>query len=196
MSIKIVDKRVKYDRVMSAIMRGVRKASVKVGVDNRPHPKSKLSTDEIGTIHEFGLGPPQRLFLRDYVDGNEAGLIRRLNQAINDVISGKEVGFLEAMRGVGNYAVKGILGRIKAGILPELSPRTVRNKGHYLPLVETHAMTDAIVYEVEGMQSLGVGAFEAGNDPLLRPEPLAGIEEEFSAETVRIETEKTVGDVG
>jgi len=192
--IKIVDRRVKYDRFMKAIAAGVREASVKVGVDNRPHPTAKMPTDDLGAIHEFGLGVPQRSFLRPWIDMNESAIVAYMTRGVNDIIAGRETSFLAIMRRIGDYAVKGILGRIRAGILPELAIRTVKKKGHYLPLVDTHAMTDAIVYEVEGIASSGEGAFESG--PGQRPDPLGDVENEFSAESVYLVPERTVGDIG
>jgi hypothetical protein len=128
-------------------VRKMRKTTVKVGVDDKPHPgRSGLTTAEIGAIHEFGLGVPQRSFLRGWVDGHQREWFSWLRQGLVRAL----VGDAKWADDYGKYAVKGVQERILAHIPPPLADSTVERKGgETTPLLDTGELLQDIIYEVE-----------------------------------------------
>lgn len=109
-----------------------------------------MTNAEIGYIHEFGLGLPQRSFLR-------MPLQYKANQIVKDVV---EAGALKKMA-IGNvYGVMSDLGSACEtaiaeafdsggfGTWPKDTPETMRRKKRKTILVETTQMADSITSKV------------------------------------------------
>lgn len=118
------------------------------GKAKQPHPKAEgLTMAQLGAIHEFGLGVPERSFLRSFRD-----------QRADDI--GKVFLLLVQRRGVsqavwellGQWCVGEIQKRIAAGTPPPNAPSTIARKGSSTPLIDTGQLRSSITYAVRKVQ--------------------------------------------
>lgn len=149
MSVQIKDEDHGYKRLRQEVQRFSKGVRVEVGVNSKPHSNTRgLSNEDIGKIHEFGIGVPERSFLRGWVDDNKwsiGGFLR--TAALRTLFSvTKSDRWLKAF---GEWAVKGVRDRIFRNIPPPLKAGTVKRKGHDTALVDTHELVDAIEYHIE-----------------------------------------------
>jgi hypothetical protein len=111
------------------------------------HKDSDATVGEIAVYHEFGLGVPERSFIRAWfeqnsrtvIDDMRAGLIRVLKRELTpeqlaDLLGQKYVGQIQA--------------RMAAGIPPPLAESTIARKGSSIPLIDTGQLRSAVTYEV------------------------------------------------
>lgn len=87
---------------------------------------SDLTVADIAGIHEFGLGVPERSWLRDFVDQNRAVLLAKLRDIGKRVARGEDPDLLTERFGL--EVVGMIKERIIAGIEPPLAPETLVRK--------------------------------------------------------------------
>ena len=122
------------DRGANALMKRLADMdmAVKVGVIGSeaaaPHKLTGTTVVDIATIQEFGLGSPQRSFIRGYVDENEPKLRARLRGVGEQVLKGQfsqRVG----LERYGQLVVGEIKERIQRGIAPGLSESTRKKRG-------------------------------------------------------------------
>lgn len=103
---------------------------------------------EIANEHEFGLGVPERSWLRDWVDENEAMIRNDLRRAAMRIIEGKLTAH-QASDLLGTKYVAAIQTRIANGIQPPNAPSTIARKGSSTPLIDTGQFRSAITYIME-----------------------------------------------
>lgn len=130
-------------------VRKMGRSHVRVGVNEEQHAgRGGLTNAQLGAIHEFGLGVPQRSFLRAWVDENQRGWLAAMKQLALRALYGREAW----ENRFGQYAVDGIKARMRAGIAPELQAATIARKasGNPTPLLDTEQLINAIEYEVGG----------------------------------------------
>jgi len=104
-------------------------AHVTVGVhadDGAKVEGGGVTVAEVAAIHEFGLGVPERSWLRDFVTDNDAKLKVMLREIGRRVASGADSE--REMERFGLVVVGMIKERIVAGISPELAPETLLQK--------------------------------------------------------------------
>lgn|ERR1700690_2287246 len=126
-------------------------ASILVGVDSRPHEPSGKPTDEIALIHEYGLGVPQRSFLRAWVDENLNNIELKIQQETATYLFGEQ-SWTKAQERIGEFCVNGVRARMKREIPPPLAHETIRRKEGpfpHIPLLDTMQMYEAVVYELK-----------------------------------------------
>ncbi len=109
-------------------------------------PDSDLTVSEVGSFHEFGLGVPQRSFIRGWfdeaVEENRALIASQLKLAI--------LGKLTLEAALERIALKmeaSIKKRIAArgnGAYPGLAASTIKRKGSSVPLIDTGQLRAAI----------------------------------------------------
>ncbi len=113
----------------------------------------EMTVAEVGAIHEFGLGSPQRSFLRQFVDENRDQLRRMLSGAAREVARGRltEEQALERF----GLAVQGMIReRIVRGIDPPLADSTKERKRELTggtkdtPLILWGQLLSPILHEV------------------------------------------------
>lgn len=125
---------------------------VSVGVDSRPHEPTGIPTDEIAMAHEFGIGVPERSFLRAWVEENENVVFAKLRDLAWHALIG-DITYTEAQQRFGEFCVNSIRSRIIRGIDPPLLPETINRKetGRFatIPLINTGQMHDAIIYQID-----------------------------------------------
>jgi hypothetical protein len=108
-----------------------------------------LTVGDLAEIHEFGLGVPERSFLRAWFDANREKIQETLRSAHRQVLLGKltpqKAGELIGMKFVGEIQTWIGSGKVK----PPLAPSTIERKGSSVPLIDTGQLRAAISYLVE-----------------------------------------------
>lgn len=145
-------KRVLIDRDlgMKAIMRAIRKAGdvvVDVGLiepkGTQAHPDAVGRTvAQLGATHEFGVGVPERSFIRATVDSNKGKIERTLAESAGRIAA--RVPVQVALGKVGKDVERMIDKRIESNIPPPLSPITIAKKGHDLALVDSGTLRASV----------------------------------------------------
>ncbi len=131
---------------MTVGIKRLRGQGVKVGVDDRPHEPTGQPTDEIGLYHEFGRGVPERSFLRAWIDEEREVIQDKMGELITTTLEGGG-----DWRGpFGKWCVAQVQQRINAGIAPALSDATLGRRPARPPLLDTHQLVTAVIYELEG----------------------------------------------
>lgn len=102
---------------------------------------------EVATANEFGIGVPERSFIRAWVDQNETLIRRKVKELLGWVVKGK-ITEPQAMNYLGLWAQGEIQKRISAGIDPPNSPATVARKGSSTPLINTGQLRASITYQI------------------------------------------------
>jgi hypothetical protein len=129
-------------------IKSIKGAAVDVGVlgDKAAASHGETTVADVATFHEFGLGVPERSFIRGYVDENEAGAAKLALKAAQSVAKGLDVDTV--LNVVGLSHVGGMQARIAEGIDPALSPATIEKKGSATPLVDTGQLRSAITHRI------------------------------------------------
>lgn len=144
------------DRGYAALMKRIRAAQgkpiVTVGIHEAEggasHGEDDLSVAELGEIHEYGLGVPERSFIRAWADENQQeheGQLRKIGEA---VVKGTVPSIEQGLERFGLLAVGQIQQRIADGIEPELAASTIAAKGSSTPLVDTGVLRSSITSKV------------------------------------------------
>lgn len=145
------------DHGAQALLKAVVKASLgstlKVGIlakgeDAKKEASEGLTVADVATFHEFGLGVPQRSFIRgwydDFLDRNKADFRALFRQ----VVYGK-IDRATMWQRLGLKWVADIQRRIVAGIAPGLAASTIARKGSSTPLIDTGQLKSSVTFEVE-----------------------------------------------
>lgn len=103
---------------------------------------------EIANEHEFGLGVPERSWLRAWVDENQPMIQNDLRRAAMRIIEGK-LTIQQAADLLGTKYVASIQTRIANGIAPANAPATIERKGSSTPLIDTGQFRSSITYIME-----------------------------------------------
>lgn len=105
----------------------------------------ELTVGEVASQHEFGLGVPERSWLRGWFDENIDRIhedLRKVTQKILKLELTKE----QALQLLGVKYVAEIQKRIVAGIEPPNAPSTIKAKGSSTPLIDTGQLKSAITF--------------------------------------------------
>lgn len=125
--------------------------SVTVGVHAPEGAKldGKLTVAELATIQEYGLGVPERSFIRAWADDMRAENDIALRKIAQAIIKGKYDGRTGLDR-FGLLCVGQIQTRISNGIPPANAPSTIKRKGSSTPLIDDGQLRSAIRHQVHG----------------------------------------------
>lgn len=153
MSFQLKDKDSGYkdlERLVSKLRKN--RASVSVGITEESGAKQHseaASISEIATIHEFGLGVPERSWLRGWFDESRAENAEQIKKATKAVIEGR-ISEEDALELLGMKFVGAIKERISGGgSLAPNSPQTIARKGSSVPLVDEGRFISSITHEVK-----------------------------------------------
>lgn len=152
MGLRIIDRG--YKALIGAFT-GKRRTEVTIGIHaadgKAPHTGSKFGETvlDIATAHEFGLGVPQRSFLRAWFDENRQQINEAIKRMALSVLKGKRTR-KQAIELLAQSFVGQIQKRIAAGIPPPNSPATIAAKGSSKPLIDTGQLRTSITYAVDG----------------------------------------------
>ena len=108
---------------------------------------SDLTVAQIAEIHEFGLGVPQRSWLRDTIEENLPRIEQAIAQESLNIQTGRAT-YEQALGRIGAFVQGLIQVRIAGGIPPGLADSTIARKGSSTPLIDTGQLRSSITYEV------------------------------------------------
>lgn len=133
-------------------IKGAKPVVLTVGIHDAegsmPDGNGSATIAEVGTFHEFGIGVPQRSFIRAWADENEAknqDTLRKIGA--NILKTGGDP--IQGLNRAGVRFVAEIQGRMVAGIDPENAASTIRQKGSSTPLIDTGQLKSSITYKIE-----------------------------------------------
>lgn len=116
---------------------------------DKEHADSGLTVGELATLHEFGLGVPERSFLRAWFDQDREKIVEALRAAHKQVLLGKltprRAAEILGMRFAGQVQQFISDGRVK----PPLTEQTIKKKQSSVPLIDTGQLRSSISYIVE-----------------------------------------------
>lgn len=111
-----------------------------------------MRSDDVGNlmlalVHEFGLGVPERSFIRDTIDQNTSKYISFIKALAGQVVIGR-ISKKTALTLLGAKVEADMKKLIRSGIEPALDPVTVARKGSSTPLIDTGQLVSSLDYEV------------------------------------------------
>jgi hypothetical protein len=133
---------------LKAIRKLFNHSELKVGVlggTYKPEGEGEksLPLPYLAAVHEFGLGVPQRSFIRGYVHEHQKEIQKVIVGAVQS--KGPEVAALDL---VGMYIVGQIQKRMANRIPPPLAPVTIARKGSDVPLIDTGQLRAGVTYKI------------------------------------------------
>lgn len=145
----VVDKGKDMFKQLAKEMKAFGKRGLSVGVLGPNAAKAHegadgLSVADIGAIHEFGLGVPERSFLRGYFDEHA----NTVAEAARRLIASRGP-TTQALNLLGQFVVGQIQIRIANNIPPALAPATVARKKSSVALIHTGQLRGAISYKID-----------------------------------------------
>jgi hypothetical protein len=102
----------------------------------------------IATIHEFGLGVPERSFMRAWFDTFQPQAKKMITIMLQSVVKGTRTK-AQAMELLGVRFVGEIQKFIVNGVFDPLSRVTIRAKGSSKPLIDTGQLRSSITFRIE-----------------------------------------------
>lgn len=150
----VVTVRVK-DRGANRVLRAARGLGsapkrVKVGIIGplASEDHGGLTLAALAAVHEWGIGVPERSFIRAWADENRTEIQRRQRALVRQILLG-QITELVALKRLGAWAQGSIQKRIADGILPPNAESTIAKKGSSKPLIESGQLRSGVTYEVE-----------------------------------------------
>lgn len=144
----ITDKDKGYAALFKRLDGKLRTLSVGVHSEEGGASDGKLTVAEVATINEFGMGVPERSFIRAWADENQASnesALRAIGQAVVKGTFTADQGLDRA----GLLFVGQIQARISSGIAPPNAPSTIARKGSSTPLINTGQLRSSILHKVQ-----------------------------------------------
>ena len=126
---------------------GAPKISVGIHEADGAQEHDGLSVVALAAIHEFGIGVPERSFIRAWFDENEERAKEALRLLLASVVEGKREP-MQALELFALWAVGEMQARMARGISPALSDRRIKEKGSSVPLIDTGQLRSSISYEI------------------------------------------------
>lgn len=152
----VTDKDRGYDALFRRLAKQNQGRVVDVGVMGRESSKAYQATQDsapltvadVASKNEFGLGVPERSFIRAYVDANRNRIIVDLREMAKRVIDGQIKSFDAGLELIGLKIQREIMERIRSGIEPPNAQVTIDRKGSSVPLIDTGQLINSITYLV------------------------------------------------
>ena len=112
------------------------------GKDERP-----LTILEVGYVNEFGLGVPERSFIRAWFDAAKPENVALAQRMLRRILKG-QISLETALEQMGASFVGAIQKRIALGVPPPNAPATIAAKGSSKPLIATGQMRQSVTFVV------------------------------------------------
>ena len=144
-----IRKQIKQDPLIIAVGIQGKEALAKAGGE-----EDGLTVAEVAAVNEFGMGVPERSFLRSTIDAGEAkykGLLRGIGNA---TVAGK-ITLVRGAKIVGEVVVGDVKQSIADGIPPPNAESTIVAKGSSTPLIRTGQMRGSVTSKVTASKLLG-----------------------------------------
>lgn len=138
--------------IVKAMLRAALGAELRVGIledkgSARAEGDDKLTVADVATFNEFGLGVPERSFIRAWYDEqlepNKAAFRALQAQVVRGAMTQERMFQLLGLK----FQAE-IQKRISDGIAPANAPSTIAQKGSSKPLIHTGQLRASITYEV------------------------------------------------
>lgn len=153
-NVRVVDRDQGYDALRKRL-EGLHGARVKVGVHAKQGAAQHKGDDaepvtvlDVATWAEFGIGQPERSWLRAWYDSTNAKSRAEISRALKAVVAGK-TDANAALNRLGARFAGEIQARIAQGIDPPNAPSTIAKKGSSTPLINTGQFRTSITWSVE-----------------------------------------------
>jgi hypothetical protein len=128
---------------------------------NAQHGDEGVTIADVGVFNEFGLGVPERSFIRGWADENEEKNKERLRKIGQAVVTGHISSPSVGLKRFAVLAVADVQARISdGGVFEENKPSTVKAKGSSKPLIDDGILRSSITSKVERRGSGGNGEGE------------------------------------
>lgn len=156
---KIIDRDRGYRRIVKRTSRAAKgRPHVDVGVMGEearaPHGEEGAATlAEVASYNEFGLGTPERSFIRDWYDEFLSKNRELVRMAMFRVAQG-QLTQKQALELLGQRFQADIQNRIRSGIAPPNAEVTIDRKGSSTPLIDKAHLINGITYRTGGMGAL------------------------------------------
>lgn len=147
MAKNVIDRDLGMKRIIRDI-ESAKNAFVTVGVHEGERTIDGINIAEYGAHNEFGTSDiPERSFMRSTFDENQQKIKRDFDKQATLVTQGKST-IYRALQYAGERHQQDIQSKIKSGIAPPNSPRTIARKGSDKTLIDTGALVQSIRYVV------------------------------------------------
>jgi hypothetical protein len=106
---------------------------------------------DVGTFNEFGLGVPERSFVRAWADAHKAECIEFLKSRMR-LVAARKITKEQCLEQFGLFLQTSMQKNISDGGDPEFTPNapsTIAQKGSSKPLIDTGILRSSITYKVE-----------------------------------------------
>jgi hypothetical protein len=113
------------------------------------HGDDGTTVADVAAFNEFGLGVPERSFIRSWADEKENENKDRLRKIGQAVVHGYISSPTQGLKRFGVLAVGEIQQRISDGISPENAESTIKAKGSSKPLIDDGIMRSKITSKVK-----------------------------------------------
>lgn len=117
--------------------------------------ESSLTVGEIATFHEFGLGVPERSFIRGWADEQQDWITKLIKAVLVTALKG-QITKVQGLEQIGQRCVGAIQQRIADkgnGAYDGLKEETIKRKGSDVPLINTGQLRSSITYQVHEDES-------------------------------------------
>jgi hypothetical protein len=114
----------------------------------KPHGEGPMTVAQIALMQEYGLGVPERSFLRSWVDENQAMIQEDFRKATAAVLRLKMT-FEQAVNILGTKYAAMIQKKIVERIPPKNADSTIASKGSDVPLIDTGVLRASISYQLQ-----------------------------------------------
>lgn len=106
-----------------------------IGVKSGEEESPGVTVADVATWAEYGLGQPQRSWLRDWIEENQAQVETAMRAESDAVLKGTRTK-AQALARLGAWIAGAIQERIAAGIEPPNADSTIDRKGSSKPLID------------------------------------------------------------
>ncbi len=153
MTVRVVDRGARA--VLRAVSRN-KKREIVVGMvgskSEQPKKGSRsITVAQVAEWAEFGIGQPQRSWLRGWVDANKDEINERVDHEMGQVLRGRRTEE-QALKRLGVWlqgqCQLNLANHPDNGLAPN-APSTVRQKGSSTPLINTGQLRSAISHKIE-----------------------------------------------
>lgn len=135
-------------RKLGKTVKKTRPRYVDVGVMEKHDARSDAVTNTmLAMVHEFGLGVPERSFIRDLIDENRLIYIKFIKKLAEQEVLGR-IDRMTTLNLLGAKVEADMKGRVRDHIPPPNVDATVARKGSSTPLIDTGQLLSSIDYEV------------------------------------------------
>jgi hypothetical protein len=139
----------RFQQRMQSLAQGEKAVTVGVHSDAGGGYEGGASVLDVATMAEFGIGQPQRSFVRAWAEEHKDDANASIRRIAQGVVAGK-LDERSALEQLGLWAVGSMQARISAGIEPPNAPSTIAKKGSSTPLIDKGQLRSSITHKVDG----------------------------------------------